>query len=86
MAEKKNFEIIVRQVEKGKVIKESLIKEIQVSKPKSIMDIGFRHSEQVAIISGFVAQIKFSLYFPLPQNKGLGGAHRNWFANLKHFV
>ena len=47
-----NFEIIVRQVEKGKVIKESLIKEIQVNEPKSIMDIGFRHSEQVRIISG----------------------------------
>lgn len=46
-----NFEIIVRQVEKGKVIKEFLIKEIQVSEPKSIMDIGFRHSEQVGIIS-----------------------------------
>ena len=46
-----NFEIIVRQVEKGKVIKESLIKEIQVSEPKSIMDIGFRHSEQISIIS-----------------------------------
>jgi hypothetical protein len=46
-----NFEIVVRQVEKGKVIKESLIKEIQVSEPKSIMDIGFRHSEQVSIIS-----------------------------------
>ena len=26
-----NFEIIVRQVEEGKIIKESLIKEIQVS-------------------------------------------------------
>lgn len=47
-----NFEIIVRQVEKGKVIKESLIKEIQVNEPKSIIDIGFRHSEQVRIISG----------------------------------
>jgi hypothetical protein len=30
-----NFEIVVRQVEKGKVIRESLIKEIQVSEPKS---------------------------------------------------
>lgn len=38
-----NFEIVVRQVEKGKVIKESLIKKIEVSEPKSIMDIGFRH-------------------------------------------
>lgn len=46
-----NFEIVVRQVEKGKVIKESLIKKIEVSEPKSIMDIGFRHSEQVSIIS-----------------------------------
>jgi hypothetical protein len=43
-----NFEIVVRQVEEGKVIKESLIKKIQVSEPKSIMDIGFRHSEQVS--------------------------------------
>ena len=52
-----NFKIVVRQVEKGKVIKESLIKEIQVSEPKSIMDIGFRHSEQVSIISSLSVKI-----------------------------
>lgn len=45
-----NFEIIIRQIDNGAVINESLIKEIEVSAPKSIMDIGFRHSEQVSII------------------------------------
>jgi hypothetical protein len=40
-----NFEIIVRQVDNGAIINESLIKEIKVTSLKSIMDIGFRHSE-----------------------------------------
>lgn len=39
-----------------------------------------------SMISGFVAQIKYLLYFPLPRNMGLVGANSNWFANLKHFV
>ena len=45
-----NFEIIVRQVENGVIINESLIKEIKVSKPKNIQEVGFRHEEQVRII------------------------------------
>jgi hypothetical protein len=38
------FEIIVRQVDNGVIIKESLIKAIEVKMPKTIMEIGFRHS------------------------------------------
>ena len=50
MVRKMNFEIIVRQVENGVIINESLIKEIKVSKPKNIQEVGFRHEEQVRII------------------------------------
>lgn len=39
-----------------------------------------------AIVYGFVAQIKYLLYFPLPWNMGLTDSNRNWFTNLKHFV
>ena len=45
-----HFEIIVRQLEDGEILGESLIKEIEVKKPKNIMDVGFRHSEQISII------------------------------------
>ena len=44
------FEIIVRQLEDGEILGESLIKEIEVKKPKNIMEVGFRHSEQISII------------------------------------
>ena len=44
------FQIIVRQLEDGEILGESLIKEIEVKKPKNIMDVGFRHSEQISII------------------------------------
>lgn len=41
-----HFKMIVRQLAEGKVIIESLIKEIQVSVPqKSIMDISFSYKE-----------------------------------------
>ena len=50
MVRKMNFEIIVRQVENGVIINESLIKEIKVSKPRNIQEVGFRHEEQVRII------------------------------------
>ena len=50
MVRKMNFEIIVRQVESGVIINESLIKEIKVNKPKNIQEVGFRHEEQVRII------------------------------------
>ena len=50
MVRKMNFEIIVRQVENGVIINESLIKEIKVNKPKNIQEVGFRHEEQVRII------------------------------------
>jgi hypothetical protein len=50
MVRKMNFEIVVRQVENGVIINESLIKEIKVNKPKNIQEVGFRHEEQVRII------------------------------------
>ena len=50
MVRKMNFEIIVRQVENGTIISESLIKEIKVTKPTSIQEVGFRHEEQINII------------------------------------
>lgn len=46
-----HLEIIVRKREGGAVVEESLIKEIKIKKPTSIMEIGFKHSEQVSIIS-----------------------------------
>ncbi len=45
-----HFEIIVRHVDGGNIISEKLIKEIEIKKPESIIDIGFRHAEQVKII------------------------------------
>ena len=42
MVRKMNFEIVVRQVENGVIINESLIKEIKVNKPKNIQEVGFR--------------------------------------------
>lgn len=50
MAKEMNYEIIVRQVEEGKTISEKVIKEIKVNKPESIINVGFRHCEQVDII------------------------------------
>ena len=54
------FQIIVRQLEDGEILGESLIKEIEVKKPKNIMDVGFRHSEQISIIDEIQDQ-----YIPL---------------------
>ena len=54
------FEIIVRQLENGEILGEYLIKEIEVKKPKNIMDVGFRHSEQISIIDEIQDQ-----YIPL---------------------
>jgi hypothetical protein len=48
-----NFEIIVRQIDNGIIINESLIKEITVAKPKNIQEVGFRHEEQVRIIAKY---------------------------------
>ncbi len=45
-----HFEIIVRHVDGGNIISEKLIKEIEIKKPESIIDIGFRHAEQVKIM------------------------------------
>ena len=45
-----HYEIIVRQIENGKSVSEKLIKAVEVKKAESIIDIGFRHYEQVEII------------------------------------
>lgn len=47
-----HYEIIARQIENGKIVSEKLIKKVEVKKPESIIDIGFRHCEQVEIIGG----------------------------------
>lgn len=46
-----NFEVIVRQIDNGVLISEKTIHELEVTKPANIIDIGFRHSEQIDIIS-----------------------------------
>jgi hypothetical protein len=46
-----NFEVIVRQVDNGTLISEKVIHELEVTKPENIIDIGFRHSDQIDIIS-----------------------------------
>ena len=45
-----NLEIVVRKVENGKVITEKKIKEVEVKKAATILDLGFRHKEQIDII------------------------------------
>ena len=40
-----NFEVIVRQIYNGVLISEKTIHELEITKPESIIDIGFRHSE-----------------------------------------
>lgn len=45
-----HFEIVVREIEDNNIIKEKVIKKIEVKKPGSIIDIGFRHCEQIEII------------------------------------
>ena len=39
------LEIIVRKVEKGKVVSEKLIKEVEVTMAKTILELGFSHKE-----------------------------------------
>ena len=65
-----NFEIIVRQVENGVIINESLIKEIKINKPKSIQEVGFRHEAQVRIIQNIqdaYLPLQCKLLFDLPK-------------------
>ena len=45
-----NFEIIVRKKEKGKVISEKLIREVEIKRAETILELGFRHKEQIEII------------------------------------
>ena len=45
-----NFEIIVRKKEKGEVVSEKLIKEVEIKRAETILELGFRHKEQIEII------------------------------------
>ena len=45
-----NFEIIVRKKEKGEVISEKLIREVAIKRAETILELGFRHKEQIQII------------------------------------
>lgn len=59
-----NLEIVVRKVENGKVITEKIIKEVEVKKAATILDLGFRHKEQIDIIGSIQEE-----YIPLQANK-----------------
>ena len=58
------LEIIVRKIEKEKVISETLIKEVEVKMAKTILDLGFRHKEQLEIIGNIQEE-----YIPLQASK-----------------
>ena len=58
------LEIIVRQREGEKVVSEKLIKEVEVKMAKTILDLGFRHKEQVEIIGNIQEE-----YIPLQASK-----------------
>lgn len=45
------FEIIIKQIENGETVSEQSIKKICVEKPETLLDVGFRHAEQVKIIN-----------------------------------
>ena len=45
-----NFEIIVRKKEKGKIVSEKLIKKVAIKRAETILELGFRHKEQIDII------------------------------------
>ena len=48
-----NFEIIVRKKEKGEVVSEKLIKEVEINRAETILELGFRHKEQIDIIGAY---------------------------------
>ena len=59
-----NFEIIVRKKEKGEVISEKLIKEVTIKRAETILELGFRHQEQIEIICSIQEE-----YVPLQADK-----------------
>ena len=59
-----NFEIIVRKKEKGEVISEKLIKEVTIKRAETILELGFRHQEQIEIIGSIQEE-----YVPLQADK-----------------
>ena len=59
-----NFEIIVRKKEKGEVVSEKVIKEVEIKRAETILELGFRHKEQVEIIGAIQGE-----YLPLQVDK-----------------
>ena len=45
-----NFKIIVRKKEKGKIVSEKLIKKVAIKRVETILELDFRHKEQIDII------------------------------------
>lgn len=45
-----NFEIIVSKKERGEIVSEKLIKEVEIKRAETILELGFRHKEQIDII------------------------------------
>ena len=45
-----NFGIIVSKKEKGEVVSEKLIKEVEIKRAETILELGFRHKEQIEIM------------------------------------
>ena len=61
-----NFEIIVRKKEKGEVVSEKLIKEVEIKRAETILELGFRHKEQIEIIGAIQDE-----YLPMQVEKNI---------------
>ena len=61
-----NFEIIVRKKEKGEVVSEKLIKEVEIKRAETILELGFRHKEQIEIIGAIQDE-----YLPMQVKKNI---------------
>ncbi len=59
-----DFEIIVRKKEKGEVVSERLIKKVEIKRAETILELGFRHKEQIGIIGAIQDE-----YIPLQVEK-----------------
>lgn len=71
------FEIIVRQIDNETIVNEKIIKKVEIKKPETILDIGFRHVEQIEIISNIQdsyipnqCKLLFSGYETCPKCQG----------------
>ena len=61
-----NFEIIVRKKEKSEVVSEKLIKEVEIKRAETILELGFRHKEQIEIIGAIQDE-----YLPMQVEKNI---------------